>query len=143
MPYQNVRRRTNTEVETTDRTNKRFEEFTETISNVYPKYLGDFHSHPEWGGMVPVYGLSEHDKREFAKSENEDLALIITISSRKKGRMVWEACEDGSIKGSIGKYNLHFNVFGAEIVEGERAAKQLRIITPRSIETLNRLWARK
>ena len=139
VPFQKVQRRSNSKVNLSVRADNAFKKFISDIGGVYPKYLGDFHSHPEWGDFHPSVDMSGEDLIEFAKTP-EPLEFIIGVSTRKKGKAIWESLPDGSIKGSFGKFNLHFNVF---TLQKGIVPQKLRIITLRSIETLNRVLVKK
>ena len=142
VPFQKVRRRSNLEVTLSDRADARFKNFISGIDSVYPKYLGDFHSHSEWGNYTPMSDMSEEDLKQFAKT-SEPLEFIIGISARKKGRAVWELLTDGSVKGSFSKFNLHFNVYTLVSEDAPVVPQRLRIVAPRSMETLNRILVKK
>ena len=139
VPFQCARYRKNIGYELNERAEKKFEKFIATIGNAYPKYLGDFHSHPEWGGNARSAEMSELDLSRFSKTP-EPLEFIIEISSRKKGRAPWEVFSDGSIGGSFGKFNLNFKIYTlVPNAEGEILPSKLQIVAPRAIKTLNRI----
>jgi proteasome lid subunit RPN8/RPN11 len=138
-PYQSLRRRKNTEVELSQRTWERFDRlFFQKLVEIFPKCLGDFHSHPEWGTLKPSGELSDRDVEGFIKS-GVDLEIVISISSRKKGHVLWESLPDGSVKGSFDGRNFELNAY--TLVEGEGGIKvpqRLQIRARQAIESLNR-----
>lgn len=142
-PFQNLKRQLNTEIELKERSSRRFKKFLFEMKNIYPKYLGEFHSHPEWGDLKPSDKMSETDEKEFNRFTRygAELEFIISISSRKKGKLLWEALSDGDIRGSFGKCNLTFTVYtlidGEK--EGEKIPQRLQIVAPRAVESLNRI----
>lgn len=143
IPLQKVERHYD-EIRQHPRAEKRLKKFLSDINIIYPKHLGFFHSHTEWGKEPPIVDLSNLDKEELIKS-GLDLVIIITIASRRKGhKMAWEVLPNGSVKGAFDKYILQFNVYTmVQKNADEIVPQQLRIVTPHSIETLNRIWVKK
>ena len=132
------RRRLNTEVEWTRRTKRRFQRFRELINPMFPKHLGDFHSHPEWGDCKPLVIMSDFDIEQFIKN-GYDLEFIIGISSRRKGQVFWEIQADGSLKGSFNSFNFHFNVYALVNDNSNLKPERLQIVAPEAIKALNRI----
>lgn len=141
VSFQRVKR-FNTRVDVYKGVERKFNKFISDISGVYPKYLGHFHSHPEWGDHLPSVDMSETDLRGFNKTP-EPLEFIVGVSSRKKGQATWESLPDGDVKGSFDKFNLHFTVYTLVQESEEATIQKLRIVTPRSIKTLNRILVKK
>lgn len=148
VPYQCMKRRSNTEVELSDKASRRFNRWSvqlETSSRL--KYLGNFHSHPGWGGFLCEPGtMSECDIEKFIQEGKDGLGLkfIIDVTSRKRGCALWEIVDDGSVKGSLGHYNIRVCAFGQFRNGGEGPSiMKLHIVVPEAIKTLNRMQSKK
>jgi len=144
VPFANRNEKQFTGATWTRRTKQRFQRFQELISQLRLKYLGDFHSHPEFGGMICSTGLSDHDKAYMIKN-GYDLEFIVGISSRRRGKAVWESMPDGSIKGSYDQFNIEVHVYTLVLREEDKDTEQerLQIVAPEAIKTLNRMHLRQ
>ncbi len=140
--FTSMKKLLNTGVELTKRTDKRFKAFISLIHPIYPKYLGDFHSHSEWGKLKSPPEMSDRDLEQF-KKYNWPLEFIIGISSRRKGQATWEILPDGGIKGSFNSFNFHINVFSLIEEGNEGIPQKLQIVAPTALEALNRILIRK
>ena len=101
--------------------------------------IGSFHSHAEWGNTKGLAELDEEDIKDM-HSERETLNFIIAIAGRKKGSAPWEIQADGSIKGSLYKFNFHIAAF--ILVDDEDNKKipfKLKIVAPEALKALNRV----
>ena len=132
ISLQSVRSRKNTEVTQSALGQKRLSRLFDGAHQVFP-VVGMFHSHPEWGIFKGSPEMSEADIRSMI-GLGFKLEFIIVVSSRKKGFQPWEMQEDGSIKGSLSRYNFHFNAY---TLHGG-TAKKLRIFTPVALRALNK-----
>ena len=138
-PFQSVRRRSNTEVIQSERGFDRLNRFFSELKSMKTQYLGDFHSHPEWGERKPFVDMSDIDIKSMS-DEGHNLEIIIGISSRRKGQIVWEVLPDGSVKGSIDRYNFHFNAYTLVGPKKKGAPQRLQIVAPSALEALNRIY---
>jgi|GEM_PF-1635514 len=151
FPLQSVRRgrkgKALGEVEQTKHGRKRFKEFGKWLEAGRILKIGDFHSHTEYRGILPPAELSGSDKKSMEENEIE---IIISISSRKKGKAPWEALSDGRVTGSFGKYNFLFGVHmlekkiddGDDRILEQKTVKNtdlLQIVAPSAIKALNRI----
>ncbi len=148
VPYQHMKRRSNTEVELNDKADRRFNKwFVQLEASSRLKYLGNFHSHPGWGGFFCEPGtMSEYDTEKFIREGKAgiDLKFIIDVTSRKRGCASWETLDDGGVKGSLGHYNIRISVFGW-FKNGRETPSiiKLQIVAPEAIKTLNRMQSKK
>jgi proteasome lid subunit RPN8/RPN11 len=130
-----VRRRSNTEVE---QSKLGFKNIAPLFTSDSPlQLLGDFHSHPEWGGHRRSSELSEHDIRHMIDDE-DDLGIVILRSSVVKDRGPWEALSDGSVRGFITKKNVSLHAYMLVQEDGEKKSLKLRINAPDAIRALNK-----
>ncbi|MDO8504585.1 MAG: Mov34/MPN/PAD-1 family protein [Candidatus Liptonbacteria bacterium] len=131
-----VRRRSNKEVEQTDLSSKNIAPLLASGSPM--RFLGDFHSHPDWGGHKAPFGMSEGDVKNMADAGNY-LEFIILISSVDKERGPWEALSDGSVRGFLTKRSIGLSVYMLQDVDGKKKPIKLRINAPSAIRALNRM----
>lgn len=132
-----VKVRLNKEVEQSQKSDKILKKIFEQAGSIF-RPLGSFHSHPEWGPQKGVAEMGDADIKNMS-TEKEKLTFIIAISSRKKGSTPWEVQPDGSVKGSLNKFNFHIAVFALIDDEtGEKIPLKLRIVAPLAIKALNR-----
>ena len=144
VPFANRNEKQYTEATWTRRTKQRFHRFQELISQLRLKYLGDFHSHPEFGGMICSPGLSDYDKADMIKN-GHDLEFIVNIFSRRRGKVVWESMPDGSIRGSYDQFNIEVHVYRLVLQKEDKdpEPERLQIVAPEAIKTLNRMHLRQ
>ncbi|MCW3995257.1 MAG: Mov34/MPN/PAD-1 family protein [Candidatus Bathyarchaeota archaeon] len=88
-------------------------------------YLGDFHSHPQFGNSKGTAQLSETDKQSIKETKIE---LVIAINTSKH-RLKWSVSK-GELFGSLCDYNIRIAGF-YKSKNGE--IKQLDIICPYAI----------
>lgn len=132
-----VRVRLNKEVWQSKKSDKNLKAIFEEAKFVF-RPLGSFHSHAEWGSTKGIAEMNEEDIQNMS-SEKEKLSFIIAISSRKKGSAPWEVQPDGTVKGSLSKFNFHIAVFALVDDEtGDKIPLKLRIVAPLAIKALNR-----
>ena len=131
-----VGRRLNLEVSQAPLALKRVRQLFAENPGLYP-VLGDFHSHPEWGGHKRLVAMSDTDIADTIK-EQFDLAIVIGISTRKRDRVRWEYLVDGGIRGSVGNFVLRFNVFRLIEKKGKQVPQRLQVIAPSALRLLNR-----
>lgn len=134
-----VRVRLNKEVWQSKKSDKVLGEIFKDAQSVF-RPLGSFHSHPEWGSTRGVAEMNEEDIQNMS-SEKEKLSFIIAISSRKKGSAPWEVQPDGTIKGSLAKFNFHIAVFS--LIDDEKGNKiplKLKIVAPKALKALNSVY---
>jgi len=132
FPVSCVATRGNKEIRISTRSEKRLVDLFSSASSLWP-FLGEFHSHTEWGKIVRDMRLSSHDIEDTI-SKKMPLNIVVVISSRKRGRSHWVALSDGSVKGSLSKYNFHI---GAFILVDEEPV-MLKIVSPKALKALNR-----
>ena len=80
---------------------------------------------------------------ESTISQKTDIEIIIVVSSRKKGIRPWQVDPDGSISGSLGEYEFHFNAYTLIESEQEIKPQKLHIVAPQAVRALNRAQKRK
>jgi hypothetical protein len=100
------------------------------LRNAVPKianldYLGDFHSHPQFGDSKGVAQLSDCDKESI---EEKKIEIVVAINSSKR-RLKWTQSK-GELFGSICDYNLRIAGFYKN-KNGE--IKQLDIVCPYAV----------
>lgn len=138
VPIQCVRIRLNSEVDQSKKSVEALHKLFGKAEKIY-RPLGDFHSHPEWGQTLGGPELSESDIKNMIYQETK-LEIVIVISSRKRGFILWETQPDGSIKGSLSKFNYHFNAYTLIKDEEEKLVPQkLQIVAPLALRALNRV----
>lgn len=140
VPFQSVRRRKNTEVEQSKRGERRLQELMQGVRGSTVKLLGYFHSHPEWGNAKPWSEMSEFDIKEMQKS-GDQIEIIVSISSRKKGVLSWTLFPDGNVRGSFNKFTLDFNAYTLFLDNNKKKGvpKRLQIVAPAALKFLNRI----
>lgn len=138
LDIKGVKFRLNKEVEQSKKSDKTLKSIFEEAKSVF-RPLGSFHSHAEWGSTKGVAEMNDEDIQNMS-SEKEKLSFIIAISSRKKGSAPWEVQPDGSIKGSLSKFNFHIAVYTlVDDEENKKTPLKLKIVAPLALKTLNRV----
>jgi hypothetical protein len=155
IPLQSVRRgrkgKALTEVDQSKYSRERLEDFEKWLEASRISIIGDFHSHAEYRGLPPPIELSGFDKNHMAEDE---IGMLVSISSRKKGKMPWETLSDGRVSGSLGRYDFLFSAYMLEKTDDEKdknveeencgkKAHLLQIIAPSAIKMLNRMQLKK
>lgn len=130
-----VSKRKNAEIEENERSRKRLTGLFEAAPALY-RYLGDFHSHPEWGTAKGVAELSEQDIKNMLDNK-KSFEIVIAVNSRKKGQVPWEVLADGGIRGSLDKFNFHMAAF---TLDADAKPVQLKITAPAALKALNRVY---
>lgn len=142
IPFQGIKKRLNTQVTQSERSNARWNEFWYKIST-HPQRLGIFHSHPEWGPHQPLPIMSAYDIEDMQKQKNP-LEIIVCISSyKKRGFIPWELLEDGSVQGSLATFNFRVNAFIPDEGEGKKDPTRIQIVTPTALRKLCRAQNKK
>lgn len=133
-----VKVRLNKEVEQSKKSDKNLKAIFEEAKFIF-RPLGSFHSHPEWGLKKGIAEMGDDDVKNMS-TEKEKLTFIIAISSRKKGSAPWEVQSDGTVKGSLNKFNFHIAVFALVDDEtGDKIPLKLRIVASSALKALNRV----
>jgi hypothetical protein len=105
---------------------KSFDRMRNVIEDFPPDYeiLGYFHSHTHWKilGIINTH-ISDRDKKSF-REDGYHLDLVISIFSRKKkGRSSWQVSNDGSLRGSFGRFRYCVRAY---MIDGE--GKQAEVV---------------
>lgn len=137
IPLQCVRVRLNTGVEPSKRSDQRLRELFANSGRVFRR-LGEFHSHAEWGKYKGLAELSEIDIKDM-KEAKHSLEFVVAVASRKKGFLSWEVQPDGGVKGSLGGFNFHLNVYALLDEDEELEPQKLQIVAPLTLKALNRV----
>lgn len=134
-PFQCVSNRSNTEIgESTGK--KRMEQFFTKVPLRFNP-IGLFHSHASWGKRKPQAAFSSVDEEDMIKSQTR-LELLVAISSRKKGKSVWQSLPDGDIRGSLGGYDFEIAAYTlVSDCDGSHPEK-ITIIAPEAMRLINR-----
>lgn len=130
----------NTEVQSHASSDRRLKKLFAGAPALYSP-LGQFHSHNEWGRYPASPCMSDADIKSTI-IEKTDIEIIIVVSSRKKGGAPWQVDPDGSITGSLGKYNFHFNIYTLVDAGPEKVPEKLHVVAPEAIRALNRAQKR-
>ena len=131
--------RLNKEIEQSKKSAQVFKGIFEQAESIF-RPIGSFHSHAEWGSHKGVAELGDEDIKNMS-SEGEMLNFIIAISSREKGSAPWEIQPDGSIKGSLYKFNFHIAAYMlVDDEENKKVHLELKIVAPAAVKTLNRVY---
>jgi proteasome lid subunit RPN8/RPN11 len=89
------------------------------VISQFPKheYVGEFHSHPDYGGYVGDPGLGLEDAVGVGEAE---VQLVIAINPRRR-TVAWSTNRDGTLSGTLGDH--HYRIGGYYLRrKGETAA---------------------
>jgi len=145
IAIQGVRRRTNVEIEQSQRSWKRLHGYIKSSLRLYP-ILGDFHSHPASGPYKKSIEMSETDIMGMRKDSDAKIGIIIGISSRTKKRVLWNVPvrgpHTGILRGSLAGFTFKVCAYTlATNGNAELVPKRLRIVAPAALKALNRVNA--
>lgn len=149
QPVQCVNRKRFTEIKPNDKSWFRLQDFFSQIPG-RSRYLGDFHSHAEWGNLNPSDKMSDQDIVAM-QEDSYKLEIIIAISSCAKTPKLWAVEEDGSLCGSFGsKKTMYDFIISAYVLYSDDAdddqkpkPKKIKIATPEFIKSFNRVLERR
>jgi proteasome lid subunit RPN8/RPN11 len=131
-----AKKRHNTSIEQSQLSQRNMGDCFNDYSDLF-RVIGDFHSHPEWGSHRREASLSKSDIKDMLRTKYP-LAVVIKISSINKGRELWKSIPGKGIKGSLGKYKFHLNVFRiVQSEDGEWDEECLDMQAPGAIKGLN------
>ncbi len=86
------------------------------IVNRFPRhkhaYIGEFHSHPDYGGRDGIVGLTAAD---VAGVGPDEIQVVIAIHRRRR-HVRWSTRRDGTLSGTLGDY--HFKIGGYQVRRG-------------------------
>lgn len=144
QPVQCVNRKRFTEIKPNDKSWFRLQDFFSQIPG-RSRYLGDFHSHAEWGNLNPSDKMSDQDIVAM-QEDSYKLEIIIAISSCAKTPKLWAVEEDGSLCGSFGgdesMYDFVVSAYVLDANELDEAqkpkSKKIKIAAPEFIKSFNR-----
>lgn len=137
IPIQLAKKRKNSEVEQSKLSMNNISNCFDGYPSLFRK-IGDFHSHPEWGRHKVQAIPSKQDIKDMIEEEIP-IGIIIAISLLNKERILWQNTSGGGVKGSLGKYKFHLNVF--RVVKDEdnnRTEESLTVYAPAATRSLNR-----
>lgn len=142
IPFQIVKERRNDSVVMG---NSSFKRITDVLLELPSRHccLGFFHTHTEWGPCRRPSRLSEGDIEDALQNESK-LEVLVRISSRYKGRVLWENQDNGSIRGSMNGYNIEFHAYVVVPKKHPKKEKdyktlRLKIVAPSALKFFNRL----
>lgn len=124
VPFQAVAKRTYSEVWPHSKKKNKIEEAIPQLMHL--EYVGDFHSHPQFGDKKGFAELSEVDKESM-----EDTAIeIVAAINTSKHRTSWKIT-NGELAGCICDYNIRLAGFYKKNNGGP--IKQLDIVCPYAV----------
>jgi hypothetical protein len=123
VPFQAVSERKFCSVKSNWRKEVKIREAIPKLANL--DYLGDFHSHPQFGESKGVAELSETDKQSIEETKIE----LVTAINTSKHHQKWTA-NKGVLSGSV----CHFNIKIAGFYKSKNGEiKQLDVVCPYAV----------
>lgn len=73
------------------------------LRNQNRRFLGFYHSHPQFGDNKGVPKMSKDDIESFSLTPEAEIEVIIAINNYQR-KVTWESRRDGTLSGTIDEY---------------------------------------
>lgn len=103
-----------------DRPNRVIQDIVTRFSRHKHAYIGEFHSHPDYGGRDGVVGLTAADVAGVGESE---IQVVIAIHRRRR-HVRWSTRRDGTLSGTLGDYHFKIGAYQVRRGPGGRADRK-------------------